>query len=129
MFACGLVIVYSFWLILATCSFWLVKVEIILVIFESMFQAGRWPVTLYPRPLRLVLIFIVPVAFAVTVPAQALTPGGSRPRCIWRRWGWPPFLGSFVGGSGCSGCDTIPALRPDRVDFAAFGRRTLGSGR
>jgi len=35
--------------------------------------AGRWPVSLYPAWLRFGLTFLVPVAFAVTVPAEALT--------------------------------------------------------
>lgn len=68
----GAVIVYSFWIILATLSFWLVRVENILTIFQSMYEAGRWPITLYPGWLRFVLTFLVPVAFAVTVPAEAL---------------------------------------------------------
>jgi ABC-2 type transport system permease protein len=67
----GAVIVYSFFLILATFAFWFVKVENILVIFQSMYQAGQWPVGIYPTPLRLTLTFLVPVAFAVTVPAEA----------------------------------------------------------
>jgi ABC-2 type transport system permease protein len=69
----GGAIVYSFWLILATCSFWFVRVENILVIFQSMYEAGRWPVSLYPGWLRFALTFVVPVAFATTVPTQALT--------------------------------------------------------
>ena len=68
----GAVIVYSFWLILAAFAFWFVRVENILVIFQSMYDAGRWPVSLYPGWLRFALTFLVPVAFAVTVPAQAL---------------------------------------------------------
>ncbi len=70
---CGGAIIYSFWLILATCSFWFVRVENILVIFQSMYEAGRWPLSLYPQWLRWALTFVVPVAFATTVPAQALT--------------------------------------------------------
>ena len=69
----GGVIVYSFWMILATSAFWFVRVENILMIFQSMYEAGRWPVSIYPAWLRFALTFIVPVAFAVTVPAQALT--------------------------------------------------------
>ena len=69
----GGIIVYSFWLMLATLSFWFVRVENILVIFQSMYEAGRWPVSLYPRWLRFSLTFLVPVAFATTVPAQALS--------------------------------------------------------
>jgi ABC-2 type transport system permease protein len=70
--AAGGVIVYSFWLMLATIAFWFVKVENILVVFQSMYQAGRWPVSIYPAVLRVVLTFLVPVAFAVTVPAEAI---------------------------------------------------------
>jgi ABC-2 type transport system permease protein len=69
----GMVIIYSFWLMLATIAFWFIKIENILVIFQSMYQAGRWPVGIYPPFLRLLLTFLVPVAFAVTVPAEALT--------------------------------------------------------
>ncbi|MFN8440524.1 MAG: ABC-2 family transporter protein [Caldilineaceae bacterium] len=69
----GATIVYSFWMMLATCAFWFVKTENILVIFQSMYQAGRWPVTIYPGWLQAILTFMVPITFAVTVPAQALT--------------------------------------------------------
>ena len=68
----GGVIIYSFWLILATTAFWLVRVENILVIFQSVYEAGRWPVSIYPAWLRFVLTFLIPVAFAITVPAQGL---------------------------------------------------------
>ena len=73
MLLAGAVIVYSFWLILASLSFWLVRVENLLEIFQSMYQAGRWPVSLYPGWLRFALTFIVPVAFATSIPAEALT--------------------------------------------------------
>jgi ABC-2 type transport system permease protein len=69
----GGVIVYSFWLFLASLSFWLVRVDNLLVIFRSMYEAGRWPISLYPGWLRFGLTFIVPVAFATTIPAEALS--------------------------------------------------------
>jgi viologen exporter family transport system permease protein len=73
MLIAGAVIIYSFWLILSTLSFWFVRVENILVVFQSMYEAGRWPISLYPGWLRYGLTFIIPVAFATTVPAEALT--------------------------------------------------------
>jgi len=73
MLLAGGVIIYSFWLILATLSFWFVRVENILVVFQSMYEAGRWPISLYPGWLRYGLTFVIPVAFATTVPAEALT--------------------------------------------------------
>jgi ABC-2 type transport system permease protein len=70
--AAGTAIMYSFWLVLATISFWFVRVENILMVFHSMYDAARWPITIYPGWLRAALTFLVPVAFAVTVPAEAL---------------------------------------------------------
>ena len=82
MLLAGGAIIYSFWLILATLSFWFVRVENILEIFRSMYEAGRWPVTLYPGWLRFALTFVVPVAFATTVPAEALTGRLSEPTLL-----------------------------------------------
>jgi ABC-2 type transport system permease protein len=68
----GGAIVYAVWLTLASTAFWFVRVENALMIFYSMYAAGRWPVQVYPGWLRLVLTAIVPIGFAVTVPAEAL---------------------------------------------------------
>lgn len=70
---CGAAIIYSFWLILATLSFWFIRIENIFVIFQTMYSAGRWPIGIYPYWLKFILTFVVPIAFAVTVPAEALT--------------------------------------------------------
>ena len=48
----GGAIIYSFWLILATLTFWFLRIENILVIFQSMYEAGRWPIGIYPHWLR-----------------------------------------------------------------------------
>ncbi len=69
----GGVMIYCFWLILTTSTFWLIRIWELVNLFEGLYAAGRWPVTIYPQWLRLGLTFLVPVAFAVTVPAEALT--------------------------------------------------------
>jgi ABC-2 type transport system permease protein len=68
----GVTIIYSFLLILATCAFWFVRLDNILNIFQSMYEAGRWPIGIYPPWLRTVLTFLVPIGFAVTVPSEGL---------------------------------------------------------
>ena len=83
---CGAAIIYSFLLVLATCAFWLVRLENILVIFGSMYEAGRWPVNIYPTLLRLTLTFLVPVAFAITVPVEGLVG----------RLEWPTLVATVV---------------------------------
>ena len=68
----GVTIIYSFLMILATCAFWFVRLDNILNIFQSMYEAGRWPIGIYPPWLQGVLTFLVPVGFAITVPAEGL---------------------------------------------------------
>jgi ABC-2 type transport system permease protein len=67
------VIVYCFLLLLATTAFWFVRVDSFVESFDGIYQAARWPVGIYPGWLRLGLTVVVPLGFAVTVPAQALT--------------------------------------------------------
>ena len=68
----GVTIIYSFLLILATCVFWFIRLDNILNIFQSMYEAGKWPIGIYPPWLRLGLTFLVPIGFAITVPAEGL---------------------------------------------------------
>lgn len=68
----GGVILYSFWLILATCAFWFVRVESMLSIFQNVYQAGRWPIGIYPSWLRWLLTLLIPVGLVTTLPAEAL---------------------------------------------------------
>lgn len=69
----GSILIYCFWLIITSTAFWIVRVDEIVNLFQGVYAAGRWPVGIYPRWLQVGLTFIIPVAFAVTIPAQALT--------------------------------------------------------
>jgi ABC-2 type transport system permease protein len=71
--ALGAVLIYCFWLIVATVAFWVVNMWHAVELFDGVFQTGRWPIGIYPGWLRYSVTFLVPVAFAVTVPAEALT--------------------------------------------------------
>ncbi len=106
----GMAIIYSFLLVLATLAFWLVRLENILVIFATMYEAGRWPVGLYPPWLRLALTVVVPVAFAITVPVETLV-GRLEPATlvttvvlavvflVGSRWFWKFGLRHYTGAS------------------------------
>jgi ABC-2 type transport system permease protein len=71
--ALGAVMIYCAWLAVTISGFWAVRMDVLVELFDGLYQAGRWPVTIYPGWLRLTFTFLVPLAFAVTVPAQALT--------------------------------------------------------
>jgi ABC-2 type transport system permease protein len=69
----GGILVYCFWLIVTSIAFWVIRLADFFLVFQAIYAAGRWPASIYPAWLRIMLTFLVPVAFAITVPAQALT--------------------------------------------------------
>jgi ABC-2 type transport system permease protein len=106
----GAVLIYCFWLVLATIAFRVVNMWHAVELFDGIFQTGRWPVGIYPPWLRFGVTFLVPIAFAVTVPAEALTS-----RLDWQtlafaavfavalfaatRWFWRFGLKRYTGAS------------------------------
>jgi ABC-2 type transport system permease protein len=110
MLAVGFVSLYCFWLLLATSAFWLVRIDEVQELFFGLYRAGQYPVGIYPGWLRAGLTFVVPLAFAVTVPAEAATS-----RLTWStvavatvttlalvavsRWCWQRGLRRYGGAS------------------------------
>ena len=74
-FGAGFVLLTCIWSALAFCVFWLSSVTSITMFFYDIMQAGRYPVSFFPVAIRAILIFVVPIAFATTFPAQAITGG------------------------------------------------------
>ena len=106
----GAVLLYCFWLIITTGSFWLVRMEHVLELFEGIYQTGRWPVTVYPGWLKYSVTFLVPIGFAVTVPAEAVTSRLHWPTLVlavafggalfgFTRWFWRFGLRHYSGAS------------------------------
>jgi ABC-2 type transport system permease protein len=69
----ALAIVYAIWLGLMTLAFWFVAVENLELLFDSVYEAARFPVSAYPRGMRFLLVYLIPIAWITTVPASALT--------------------------------------------------------
>lgn len=106
----GGLMIYSVWLVITTGAFWVVRMEQIAELFQGVYAAGRWPVSVYPDWLRTGLTFLVPVAFAVTVPAEALTHrltgqtllGAAALAAfllVFSRWFWKLGLRNYSGAS------------------------------
>jgi ABC-2 type transport system permease protein len=72
MLVSGIVIVYSIWLVMVSFAFWFVKIDNITELFYAFYEAGRYPVTIYRGIVRVLLTYIVPIAFITTFPASAL---------------------------------------------------------
>lgn len=84
--AAGFVLLTCAWSAMAFCVFWLSSVTAITMFFFDIMQAGRYPVVFFPTAIRMLLTVVVPLAFATTYPAQAITGGIS----------WPVVLGGIA---------------------------------
>jgi ABC-2 type transport system permease protein len=72
MLASAIFIVYSLWLAMSSLAFWFVRIDNVTELFYAFYEAGRYPVTIYRGVVRVLLTFIVPIAFVTTFPASAL---------------------------------------------------------
>jgi ABC-2 type transport system permease protein len=68
----SLLIVYAIFLLLSSASLWQQGIPLTWI-FNSVIQLGRYPVGIYPGALRLLLTWVVPVAFITTIPVEVLT--------------------------------------------------------
>jgi ABC-2 type transport system permease protein len=106
----GALMIYCFWLVLSTLAFWVVNMWTLIELFEGVYQTGRFPVGIYPGWLRISVTFLVPIAFAVTVPAEAVTSrldwetvllalGFAAVLFAFTRWWWRFGLRRYSGAS------------------------------
>jgi ABC-2 type transport system permease protein len=67
------VVVYAIWVLLMSMAFWFVSVENLSVLFDSIYESARYPVSAYPGALRFVFVYLLPIAWTTTIPASSLT--------------------------------------------------------
>jgi ABC-2 type transport system permease protein len=78
---------YSLWILIVSLAFYVVKVDNLTYLFTSIFDAARWPATVFRGALHFVFTFIVPLALMTTYPAEALLG----------RLEWSTLLSSLAG--------------------------------
>jgi ABC-2 type transport system permease protein len=66
------VTLYSMWILIVSTAFYVVKVDNLTYLFSSIFDAARWPATVFRGVLKFVFTFIIPLALMTTYPAEAL---------------------------------------------------------
>jgi ABC-2 type transport system permease protein len=71
-FMLAVMILYSIWIFVVSAAFWVVKVDNLSYLFGSLFDAGRWPITVFKGALRIIFTFAFPIAVMTTFPAMAL---------------------------------------------------------
>jgi ABC-2 type transport system permease protein len=81
------IILYSLWILTVSAAFYVVRIDNLSYLFNSIFDAARWPSSVFKGALRFAFTFIIPLAVMTTFPAQAMLDR------------LPPFamLGSIAG--------------------------------
>jgi ABC-2 type transport system permease protein len=65
-------VLYSIWILAISAAFYVVRIDNLSYLFTSIFDAARWPVSVFQGTLRFVFTFIIPLALMTTFPAMAL---------------------------------------------------------
>jgi ABC-2 type transport system permease protein len=69
---CACAILYAMWIFVVSLAFRVVKIDNMTHLFESLFEAARWPSSVFRGALSIVFTFVIPLALMTTYPALAL---------------------------------------------------------
>jgi ABC-2 type transport system permease protein len=72
MFGSGVIALYALWIICASASFWVVRLDNLMYLLGAIFDVARWPVHVFRGAWRVVFTFVIPVAVMTTYPAMAI---------------------------------------------------------
>ncbi len=72
MLAAGVTVLYSLWIIVVAVAFRAVRIDNLRYLFEAIFDAARWPASVFKGVVSFLFTFIIPLALMTTYPAEAL---------------------------------------------------------
>lgn len=65
-------VLYSLWILTVSAAFYVVRIDNLTSLFGAIFDAARWPVSVFRGVVHFIFTFVVPLALMTTYPAQAL---------------------------------------------------------
>jgi ABC-2 type transport system permease protein len=68
----GALVMYALWILMVAAVFIAVRLDNLPYLLTAVFDNARWPVQVFPRVLRLVFTFVLPLALMTTYPAMAI---------------------------------------------------------
>lgn len=69
---CAVLVLYSLWILTVSAAFYVGRIDNLRYLFSAIFDAARWPASVYRGVLAFVLTFVIPLALMTSVPADAL---------------------------------------------------------
>jgi ABC-2 type transport system permease protein len=70
--AASVAVLYSIWILVVAAAFWVVRLDNLSYLLNSVIDFARWPVHVFKGTLRFVFTFVIPLALMTTYPAEAL---------------------------------------------------------
>lgn len=110
MLSAGVLVLYSIWILVVAVAFRAVRVDNLKYLFEAIFDAARWPASIFRGIVSFLFTFIIPLALMTTYPAEALL-GRLEPRRALlgalgailfagiARWVWKRGLRAYASAS------------------------------
>ena len=77
---CAVAILYGIWCMVMSLAFVFVKVDNLTYLFDSLFDAARWPAPIFRGSLAFIFTFVLPLTVMTTFPALALLDRISLPQ-------------------------------------------------
>ena len=71
-FVAAVSVLYALWIVTVSAAFYVVRIDNLTHLFAAIFDAARWPASVFRGIVRLVFTFVIPLALMTTYPAQAL---------------------------------------------------------
>lgn len=69
---CACVVLYGIWIMVVSLAFVLVKVDNLSYLFLSIYDAARWPASVFRGIFAIIFTFVLPLALMTTFPALAI---------------------------------------------------------
>jgi len=65
-------VLYSIWILIIAASFWVIRLDNLIHLFNAVFDAARWPIAIFRGVWRILFTFVIPLALMTTFPAMAI---------------------------------------------------------
>lgn len=108
---CATAILYAIWVMVMSLAFVFVKVDNLTYLFSSLFDAARWPGSIFRGALAFLFTFVLPLTVMTTFPALALLQRLQLQQFVWAlcaaalflglsRWVWNRSIRNYTSAGG-----------------------------
>jgi ABC-2 type transport system permease protein len=82
LFVNAIVLLYALWIVTVSAAFYVVRVDNLSYLFGAIFDAARWPASVFRGVAKVVFTFVIPLTLMTTYPAEALLGRLSLTTCL-----------------------------------------------